>query len=97
MQFEWDEEKRQANLQKHDVDFRDVGSVFQGPHLTYSSPVAKEKRRVAIGRLRRPERPEGWSGPLVAVVFVKREDTYRIISARRARDNERQAYQNLLG
>jgi len=97
MQFEWDEEKRQANLEKHDVDFRDVGTVFRGPNLTYSSPAAGERRRVAIGRLHPPGRPDGWSDPLVAAFHTKREETYRIISARRARTDERQICRNLLG
>ena len=97
MKFEWDEEKRQANLEKHDVDFRDVASVFQNPHLTYSSLTAGEKRRVAIGQLRPAGCPERWSGPLVSVVYARRSHAYRIISARRARKNERQAYEVLLG
>ena len=28
MAFEWDEEKREANLVKHGLDFRDVTSMF---------------------------------------------------------------------
>ena len=97
MKFEWDGEKRQANLEKHGVDFRDITSVFRNPHLTYSSPIVDEKRHVAIGQLRSPDRPEPWSGPLVAVVHVRRGGAYRIISARRARKNERRAYEVLLG
>jgi uncharacterized DUF497 family protein len=97
MEFEWDEEKRQANLENHAVDFRDIASVFRNPHLTYSSPTAGEKRRVAIGPLRPPDRPKSWSGPLVAVVYVRRGGAYRIISARRARKNERRAHEVLLG
>ena len=98
MQFEWDEEKRQANIEKHDVDFRDITPVFKNPHLTYLSPRGGERRHVAIGRLRPPEtRPENWSGPLVAVVYTRRNGAYRIISARRAQDDERRAYQVLFG
>jgi uncharacterized protein (DUF4415 family) len=31
MLFEWDEEKRQSNLAKHYIDFRDAVRVFDGP------------------------------------------------------------------
>ena len=40
---------------------------------------------------------ESWSGPLVAVVYTRREGTYRIISARRARSDERKAYDLIYG
>ncbi|MFB6232470.1 MAG: BrnT family toxin [Salinibacter sp.] len=98
MQFEWDEEKRRANIEKHDVDFRDITPVFKNPHLTYLSPKGGERRHVAVGRLHPPEtRPENWSGSLVAVVYTRRNGAYRIISARRVRDDERRAYQVLFG
>ena len=103
MEFEWDEKKRQANLEKHDVDFRDVPSVFKNPHLTYLSPKSLspktgERRQVAIGQLRPPDtRPDEWSGPLVAVVYTRREGSYRIISMRRARTDERKAYDLIYG
>ena len=31
MAFEWNEEKRQANLVKHGVDFRQMPELFDGP------------------------------------------------------------------
>lgn len=98
MQFEWDEEKREANTEKHDVDFVRAARVLKGPHLTYPSSRGEEARQVAIGKLEPPEvRPEHWSGPLIAVVYTRRDDRYRIISARRARDDERQAYNRRFG
>lgn len=98
MKFEWDEEKRESNLEKHDVDFPRAAEVLKGPHLTYSSPGGDEDREVAIGKLKPPDaRPENWSGPLVAVIYTRREGRYRIISARRARTNEREAYNRRFG
>jgi uncharacterized DUF497 family protein len=32
MAFEWDEEKRQASLVKHGVDFRQMPEQFDGSH-----------------------------------------------------------------
>ncbi|PSQ80053.1 MAG: hypothetical protein BRD41_06010 [Bacteroidetes bacterium QS_1_63_11] len=51
-----------------------------------------------MGKLQPPKaRPEHWSGPLIAVVYTRREKRYRIISARRARENERQACDRRFG
>lgn len=98
MQFEWDEEKRKINIKKHGVDFRDLVSVFETPHLTYLSPKTEEKRYVAVGKLRPSDRRPGeWYGPLVAVVYTQRDGSYRIISARRAQEHERRAYEILFG
>jgi uncharacterized DUF497 family protein len=29
--FEWDENKRQANIEKHGIDFADLEAIFRGP------------------------------------------------------------------
>ena len=34
MNFEWDETKRQSNLQKHGLDFVEAGQVFVGETTT---------------------------------------------------------------
>ena len=34
MRFEWDERKRQSNLEKHGVDFADLKSLFAGKTVT---------------------------------------------------------------
>lgn len=98
MDFEWDESKRETNIDKHGVDFVDAARVLTRPHLTYRSPRKEEARWVAVGTLQPPDvRPEDWSGPLVAVVYTKREDRYRIISARRATTHERKQYEDRFG
>ena len=33
MRFEWDEQKRKANIRKHGFDFRDAWKVFELPML----------------------------------------------------------------
>lgn len=33
MDFEWDEEKRLKNIEKHGIDFLDVDILFGNPHL----------------------------------------------------------------
>ncbi len=36
MDFEWDEDKRLANLRKHGVDFVDVPAIFDGDTGNFS-------------------------------------------------------------
>ena len=52
MEFEWDEDKRRANLRKHGVDLIDGRALFDGrPIYTYASPRFEEQRFVTIGLL----------------------------------------------
>ena len=82
--FEWDETKRLATLDKHGIDFIDAAEVFAHPHLRLPGKSDAERRDIAIGLL---------GGVHIAVVFTVRHDVIRIITARRARRNERKGYQ----
>ena len=45
MEFEWDENKRRANLRKHGLDLIDGRALFDGrPIYTYPSPRFEEQR-----------------------------------------------------
>ena len=83
--FEWNDGKNRRNLAKHGIDFDDAREVFYGPVIVRQSDRENEKRWVAIGSL---------EGKLIAVVFTRRVDVIRIVSARRARKNEERAYRN---
>jgi uncharacterized DUF497 family protein len=87
MLFEWDESKRQTNLAKHGIDFRDAIRVFDGPVFESVSRRRGEARMVVIGLM---------EGVEIVLVYVMREEQRRIISARRAHRNERQDYANHL-
>ncbi|MGH9498685.1 MAG: BrnT family toxin [Terriglobales bacterium] len=87
MLFEWDESKRQTNLAKHGIDFRDAMRVFDGPVFESMSCRRDEERTVAIGSI---------EGIEIVLVYVMRGKQRRIISARRAHRNERQDYANQL-
>jgi uncharacterized DUF497 family protein len=87
MLFEWDESKRQTNMAKHGIDFRDAIRVFQGPVFESMSRQRGEDRVVAIGSM---------EGIEILLVYVMRGKQRRIISARRAHRNERQDYANHL-
>lgn len=83
--FAWDENKRRSNVAKHGIDFADAEDVFKDPAaFTYrSSGSSGEQRYVTIGAVR---------GVVIAVVTTLRQETIRIISARRARRSEKQSY-----
>ena len=85
LEFEWDSEKNESNLAKHGLDFEDVSRIFYGSILVRRSNRNNEERWIAIGSLERK---------LVAVVFTRRAKIIRIISARRARQNEEREYRN---
>lgn len=90
MQFDWDEAKNELNIRNHKIDFVDVVQMFDYPLLTDLDDRFDygEDRWISIGML----------GPGVAVViWTERDgDTIRIISARKANNNERRRYEAYL-
>ena len=89
MRFAWDERKRLSNLEKHGLDFFDVSSIFEAPHIAVpSAHEGEEERFLAIGV---------FEGRFVMIVYTIRSEAIRIISFRRARHGERQKYQELYG
>ena len=89
MMFEWDEEKRRLNLRKHGIDFVDAQSVFaEGSVYTYPSPKNDEDRWVTVGPV---------ENRLIAVIWTDRGDAVRLISARRARNEEKRHYHKIFG
>lgn len=88
--FEWDENKRKRNIEKHGIDFLDAKEIWLGPVIGVPSPQAHhgEQRFLATGKS---------AGRVITVVFTWRGHTRRIISARIARRNERQDYQTEIG
>jgi uncharacterized DUF497 family protein len=84
-EFEWDDNKNLANIEKHGIDFEDAISVFLGP--TLEAPDDRldygEVRIISYGEM---------NGRVVAVVYTMRGDICRIISARKASRDERTKY-----
>lgn len=96
MKFDWDPDKREANLEKHGVDFVDAVEIFVVPHVVLDSPRKEEDRHVAIRPLPSEVVPHQWSGPLTTVAFHRRGSVIRLISARRARIDEREQYRRTI-
>ncbi|MGH6895207.1 MAG: BrnT family toxin [Geminicoccaceae bacterium] len=86
MDFEWDERKRRANLAKHGIDFAALDQMFRANLLEEDDTRRHygERRIKAIGEA---------NGVIVSVVYTWRGDRRRLISARRARADERKEYQ----
>jgi len=86
--FEWDSEKADANLQKHGVSFPEACEVFFDPFDYSAEPeeVDDEVREASIGLTRK------WR--LLSVVYLWRKLTLRLLSARKATKTERKLYEN---
>jgi uncharacterized protein len=83
MEIVWDEPKRQANLDKHGLDFADLSETFFDTALVVPSH-NKSKRWVAIGVTIRG---------VVVVVFARLgREGVSIISMRPASRSERKLY-----
>jgi uncharacterized DUF497 family protein len=83
--FEWDEDKNEANLAKHGIDFDEASEVFYEPLIVHRSNHNNEERWIAIGKS---------NDRIISVIFTRRNELIRIISARRARKNEEREYRN---
>ena len=91
MQWEWEPEKDRQNRQKHGVSFANAVGVFDDPlQNTFDDPNLDEERLVTIGD----------TGEAVLYVVHTRpvydpaigDETGRIISARKATQQDRREY-----
>ena len=88
MFFEWDSEKEKTNIQKHGIDFTTAARVFNDENrleLYDEAHSDTEDRYITIGLI-------GDVAYVVLVVYTERENTIRLISARKATNQERRAY-----
>lgn len=83
--FEWDENKRRLNTQKHQIDFIDAALVFSDPaaFVVTSRISTAEQRYMIVGRIMHRT---------ISVIFTRRGPLIRLISARAARRSERNRY-----
>ncbi|MDE2832652.1 MAG: BrnT family toxin [Gemmatimonadetes bacterium] len=84
MLFQWDLNKNEINIKNHRIDFRDARDIFFDFHIIIPSKQERdEKRELAIGLL---------AGREITVVYTWRGNEIRLISARRARKDEREIF-----
>ena len=82
MKFEWDEKKRQANLEKYGVDFVAASTLWSNFMLIIEDTRMdyQESRYIGLGEVNRR---------VMVVVFTERQpNTIRIISFRKANRRE---------
>ncbi|HER25937.1 MAG TPA: BrnT family toxin [Rhodospirillales bacterium] len=84
--FEWDEEKRLENIEKHGVDFIRAAMIFEGPIIEDIDGRKDygELRFRAIGHM---------ENEFYVVIYTWRDETRRIISAWKAGENGKRKYQ----
>ena len=89
MQFEWNSDKANLNLKKHDVSFIEASTVFNDPlSVTFPDPEhSYGEERYVIIRLSSASR-------ILIVPHTDRADRVRIISAREATRNEQRFYED---
>jgi len=85
MKFEWDENKRLSNIQKHGIDFADVPAIFELDTVTVIDDRFEygETRYQTLGLLK---------ARVIMVVHTESETRFRIISARKATKYEEETY-----
>ena len=85
MRFEWDEDKRLTNIQKHGIDFVDIPQIFDDDTIIFEDTRFDygETRFIATGMLK---------GRVIVLAYTERGDTIRIISARKATTYEKNNY-----
>lgn len=86
-QFEWDEVKRLGNVEKHDIDFVDIGPAFDDDHA-----IVCRDLRMDYGEARMIT-TASCIGRILTIVFTLRSGTIRLISARDASRSERHRYE----
>lgn len=89
MEFEWNQDKSDANFKKHNITFHEASTVFGDPlAITFNDPdhSTGEHRFLTFGYSR--------ASKLLVVVHTERQGKIRIISARRATRQERKIYEN---
>jgi uncharacterized DUF497 family protein len=86
MKFEYDPNKSEINKNKHGIDFDEAQKLWLDlQRIEIEARTVGESRKLMIAQLC----DEIWS-----LIFTMREDKIRIISARKARKNEKEIYYN---
>ncbi|WP_369721111.1 BrnT family toxin [Bradyrhizobium sp. LLZ17] len=83
--FGWDPKKRATNLRTHGIDFEDARGILESYTFIRRSDRNDEVRYQIFGYI---------DGREVAVACAIRGTVCRLISVRRAREDERQKYYN---
>lgn len=84
MDFEYDPAKSQANKAKHGIDFEEAKALWIDPQRVEFVARFQDEERVGI--------VAEYDGKLWTAISTQRAEKTRIISVRRARDYEKELY-----
>lgn len=86
MRFEYDPDKSASNKAKHGIDFDAAQALWDDLYrIEIEARTQLESRWVTVGRI---------GDRLWAAIFTLRDERIRLISVRRARDEERDWYED---
>lgn len=86
MEFEFDQEKSEANKKKHGIDFDDAQKLWHdSDRMVVPAQNLDEPRFVLIAKIQE----NYWSA-----IYTIRIDKIRLISVRRSRKNEKEIYES---
>jgi uncharacterized protein len=85
MNFEFDLAKSRSNKTKHGLDFNEAQELWLSSHFEFPLKTEGEPRWAVIGVI---------SGSFWTAIITKRVGNTRIISVRRSRHEEKEAYQS---
>ncbi|MBC6434056.1 BrnT family toxin [Nostoc sp. HG1] len=91
--FEWDDNKNLSNIAKHGLNFEEASELFDDNYrLTIPDHRNDygELRKISIGQITLSSLQ---TIIIIVVVHTDRNDVIRIISARKAKKKEREAYE----
>jgi len=84
IEYQWDEAKRQRNLELRALDFRDAWRVYEDQgKITLESPYADEQRFIDMAEV---------NDRVLLLVYTLRGDSVRCISFRYASRKERRLF-----
>jgi uncharacterized DUF497 family protein len=85
VEFEYDPAKSHSNAEKHGIDFEQAQRLWDDPHrISTPADTSKELRFALIAE---------WDRRAWYAAYTLRGTRVRLISVRRARDNEREKYE----
>jgi hypothetical protein len=93
MNFDWDNNKNQSNIAKHGISFEEAIAIFDDPNILNCEDTRfnyGETRFVSIGQIILVTQEKT---VIIVVVHTQRNQTIRLISARKANERERKRYE----
>ena len=87
MLFEYDTLKSQSNREKHGIDFLEAQELWNDENLLeIPAKTIDEPRYIVVGQIK---------GKLWSAIITYRGENIRLISVRRARDEEKELYESI--